>query len=118
MPDVWPIGIGAPCVGCTEKKVAFKVPIFDKANIPSAVPPATYPPIDGRKGEIDPLATGVVGLAAAHSSPADLRGLAAVLAKPRDPGLPGGKEGDESVPLGGAARTGARGAETPERGVS
>jgi hydrogenase small subunit len=24
IPDVWPIGIGAPCIGCTEKSVAFQ----------------------------------------------------------------------------------------------
>ncbi len=33
VPDVWPIGIGAPCVGCTEKSVAFKVPIFEQASV-------------------------------------------------------------------------------------
>ncbi|HYX53358.1 MAG TPA: hydrogenase small subunit, partial [Candidatus Limnocylindrales bacterium] len=27
-PNVWPIGIGSPCVGCTEKTVGFEVPTF------------------------------------------------------------------------------------------
>ena len=31
--DCWPIGIGAPCVGCTEKDIAFTVPIFTTADI-------------------------------------------------------------------------------------
>jgi hydrogenase small subunit len=64
VPDVWPIGIGAPCVGCTERDVAFKVPMFDKAPIADPRPPSTYPGIDVEQGEIDPWATGLVGLLA------------------------------------------------------
>jgi len=33
IPDVWPIGIGAPCIGCTEKSVAFKVPMFEVVKL-------------------------------------------------------------------------------------
>jgi len=61
-PGVWPIGIGAPCVGCTERDVAFQIPIFEKAHVPEPKPPATYPPVAARSGEIDPIATGLVGL--------------------------------------------------------
>ena len=25
----WPIGIGHPCVGCTEREIAFRVPLFE-----------------------------------------------------------------------------------------
>ena len=35
--DAWPIGIGAPCVGCTEKALAFNVPMFDR--VPRTAPP-------------------------------------------------------------------------------
>lgn len=28
--DAWPIGIGAPCFGCTEQKVGFTVAVYDK----------------------------------------------------------------------------------------
>ena len=62
MVDCWPIGIGAPCVGCTERNVAFKVPIFQTTPIHGAVPPASYPPVDAGSGQIDPVATGLVGL--------------------------------------------------------
>lgn len=62
VPGVWPIGIGAPCVGCTERKVAFKVPMFERAPIHDAMPPDTYPPIEPEAGGVDPLATGVAGL--------------------------------------------------------
>src|SRR5208283_3273809 len=63
MPDVWPIGIGAPCIGCTEKKIAFRVPMFKVVQIHTrATPPETYPPINAPQGVVSPLATGLVGL--------------------------------------------------------
>jgi hydrogenase small subunit len=65
IPDVWPIGIGAPCIGCTEKSIAFRVPMFQVVQIHTiATPPATYAPISSPQGTISPLATGLVGLAA------------------------------------------------------
>lgn len=63
-PGVWPIGIGAPCVGCTEEKIAFKKPMFQTAEILRPTPPDTYAPVDSPRGRVDPVATGVVGLAA------------------------------------------------------
>ncbi len=65
IPDVWPIGIGAPCVGCTEKSIAFRVPMFKVVQIHTpAAPPETYAPISSPQGTISPLATGLVGAAA------------------------------------------------------
>ena len=65
IPDVWPIGIGAPCIGCTEKSIAFRVPMFQVVQIHTpATPPDTYAPIIAPQGSISPLATGVAGLAA------------------------------------------------------
>ena len=43
--DAWPIGIGAPCFGCTERTVAFKMPYRDKAPIHAPTPPSTYPDV-------------------------------------------------------------------------
>ncbi|PYQ31810.1 MAG: hydrogenase 2 small subunit [Acidobacteria bacterium] len=60
--DCWPIGIGSPCVGCTEKDVAFTVPIFKTADIIHPVPPNTYPPIAAEHKGISPVATGVAGI--------------------------------------------------------
>lgn len=62
--DAWPIGIGAPCVGCTEQHLAFRKPMFDLVQIHNAKPPTTYPPIQAAQGSIDPVATGVVGVVA------------------------------------------------------
>ena len=65
IPDVWPIGIGAPCIGCTEKHIAFRMPMFQVVQIhTAATPPDTYAPINAPHGIISPLATGLVGLAA------------------------------------------------------
>ncbi len=64
IPDVWPIGIGAPCIGCTEKAIAFKVPMFQVVQLHTiAAPPATYAPIPTTRATVSPLATGLVGLA-------------------------------------------------------
>jgi hydrogenase small subunit len=61
--DVWPIGVGAPCIGCTEKSIAFRVPMFKVIQIHTiAAPPTSYAPIAVTHGSISPLATGVVGL--------------------------------------------------------
>jgi hydrogenase small subunit len=60
--DCWPIGIGAPCVGCTEKEIAFTVPIFKTADVTRAVPPDFYPPIYAEHKAISPAATGIAGL--------------------------------------------------------
>ena len=63
IPDVWPIGIGAPCIGCTEKSIAFRMPMFQVIQIHKAAPPASYPPIVSPEGAVSPIATGVAGLA-------------------------------------------------------
>jgi hydrogenase small subunit len=61
-PDVWPVGIGAPCVGCTEKGIAFNIPIFEQASVHNATPPDTYPPVSLSQGRPASLATGAAGL--------------------------------------------------------
>ena len=48
--DAWPIGIGHPCFGCTEQKIAFRVPLFTTVDIDRPTPPDTYPPIHARAG--------------------------------------------------------------------
>ncbi len=60
-PDVWPVGIGAPCVGCTEKGIAFNIPIFEQATVHNITPPDTYPPVNLSQGRPANLATGVAG---------------------------------------------------------
>jgi hydrogenase small subunit len=61
----WPVGTGHPCIGCTEKSIAFRVPTFQVVEIHTRVnPPATYPQINAPQGRVSPLATGLAGLAA------------------------------------------------------
>lgn len=63
IPDVWPIGIGAPCIGCTEKSIAFRVPMFEVVQLHTiAAPPTSFAPISTTYGKISPLATGLVGI--------------------------------------------------------
>jgi len=59
----WPIGIGHPCFGCTEQKLAFRVPLHETIDIERPTPPDTYPPLHADHGPVSPLATGLAGLA-------------------------------------------------------
>ena len=60
--DAWPIGIGHPCYGCTEQKLAFRVAMHNTVDIERPVPPDTYPPIHAKEGFVSPLATGIAGV--------------------------------------------------------
>lgn len=46
----WPVGCGHPCIGCTEKGVAFTKPIHALADLKSVKPPTGYPRIDEPRG--------------------------------------------------------------------
>ena len=59
--DAWPIGIGAPCIGCTEKKLAFRVPFFEVIPIHDAKPSEFYAPIESPQGSWSVPAALVVG---------------------------------------------------------
>lgn len=60
--DCWPIGMGHPCVGCTEKEIAFTVPIHATVGIERPFGPDTYPAIHAESRAISPVATGVAGV--------------------------------------------------------
>jgi hydrogenase small subunit len=61
VPDVWPIGIGSPCVGCTEKGIAFNVPIFQTAELRGLTPPEALPLINTPIGTVGTVAAAMVG---------------------------------------------------------
>jgi len=61
VPGVWPIGIGAPCLGCTEKNVVWKMSTVETVPIHLATPPDTYPPIYSGTGKIKMGAAVLVG---------------------------------------------------------
>ncbi len=62
VPGAWPIGIGHPCVGCTEQAVGFRIPISTTVEISHATPPDTYAPMHAEHSNIGPVAAGVAGL--------------------------------------------------------
>ena len=62
IPGVWPVGIGHPCVGCTEQAILWQLPIAATVEIEHPTPPALYPPISPEHGGVSPVATGVAGL--------------------------------------------------------
>jgi hydrogenase small subunit len=63
----WPIGIGHPCVGCTEQELVFRVPIHDTVKISRPTPPDLYPPIltqhEGPGSTAVAVGAGIVGAA-------------------------------------------------------
>jgi len=106
MPDVWPIGIGAPCIGCTEKSIAFRVPMFKVIQIHTrATPPETYPPINAPQGIISPLATGLVGLGAGALAGAGYVASRKFSTKPLDESVPGSNPPANEETEGGSEKT-------------
>ncbi len=68
--DAWPIGLGHPCFGCTEQKLAFRVPLHTTVDIERPTPPDTYPPIHAEQGTVSPVVTGVAGVIAGAAATA------------------------------------------------
>jgi hydrogenase small subunit len=64
VPGAWPIGVGHPCVGCTEQGIVFNVPIHQNLPIVQPTPPMAYPGVYPDHGLTDKvaLATGATGL--------------------------------------------------------
>jgi hydrogenase small subunit len=62
VPGAWPIGIGHPCVGCTEQAIGFTVPIHQTIPTETVTPPAGYPGVVAKKGGATAAAAGVAGL--------------------------------------------------------
>ena len=60
--DAWPIGIGHPCVGCTEEGILWTLAIHDTVDVERPANPDTYPPIESPQGKVTAVATGVAGL--------------------------------------------------------
>ena len=60
--DCWPIGLGHPCIGCTEQSMAFRVPLHQTVAIERPTPPDTYPPINPDQRKVSPWATGAAGV--------------------------------------------------------
>jgi hydrogenase small subunit len=59
IPGAWPIGIGHPCVGCTEQGIGFHVPVHQ--NLPIAMPtaPMAYPAVHPDHGVLGDSAVAV-----------------------------------------------------------
>jgi len=85
--DAWPIGLGHPCFGCTEEKLAFKVALHDTVDIERPTPPDTYPGVREPQGSVSAIAAGLAGLAAGAALGAGWK-----FAKSLDAEKPGGTE--------------------------
>jgi len=63
VPGAWPIGIGHPCVGCTEQEIAFKIPLHTTIPIERPTAPMAYPGLAAARGQVSAVAAGVAGAA-------------------------------------------------------
>jgi hydrogenase small subunit len=62
LPDAWPIGVGAPCMGCTEKGVGFTIPNFQTIAVQGVTPPEAVPGIHiASSSAVGEAAAGLVG---------------------------------------------------------
>jgi hydrogenase small subunit len=52
VPGAWPIGIGHPCIGCTEQGIVFNVPIYKNMDIEKPTAPMAYPGIQPEHGVV------------------------------------------------------------------
>ncbi len=62
VPGAWPIGIGHPCIGCTEQGIVFNVPVHTNLPIEKPTAPMAYPTVGSGKGEVGAISAGVAGL--------------------------------------------------------
>jgi hydrogenase small subunit len=66
VPGAWPIGIGHPCIGCTEQNVVFNVPINQNLPIDKPTAPMAYPAIHPDHGVLaSPSAAVALGVGGA-----------------------------------------------------
>ncbi|HSO23207.1 MAG TPA: hydrogenase small subunit [Chondromyces sp.] len=59
IPDAWPIGVGHPCFGCTEKGVGFHKPLHQESALPEGAVPPIFP---DHRSSAGAAAAGVAGL--------------------------------------------------------
>jgi hydrogenase small subunit len=64
VPGAWPVGIGHPCIGCTEQGVGFAVPVNQNLPIAEPTAPMAYPAVHPEHGVVGRSAI-AVGLGAA-----------------------------------------------------
>ena len=58
----WPVGVGHPCFGCTEKGVGFTKPIHALADVKTHTPPNSFAAVDEKQGtSASPGAAALVG---------------------------------------------------------
>lgn len=73
----WPVGTGHPCIGCTEKGIAFAKPIHALAELKNVRPPAGFPGIIEDQGKGASIGAAILAAAVAGAA----AGAGAMMAK-------------------------------------
>lgn len=75
----WPVGVGHPCFGCTEKGVGFSTPLHTLAIIKDFTPPTffseAFPNHQGLPSGLKSFATGTAGIVIGAAGASMLTGL-------------------------------------------
>jgi hydrogenase small subunit len=75
----WPVGVGHPCFGCTEKGVGFSTPLHTLATLKDLTPPVffseAFPNKPGISAGIKAFGAGTAGLVVGAAGAAMLTGL-------------------------------------------
>jgi hydrogenase small subunit len=75
----WPVGVGHPCFGCSEKGIGFSTPLHQMANLTNLTPPVffgeAFPNKPGISSGIKSFAAGSAGLVAGGAGAAVLMAL-------------------------------------------
>jgi len=58
----WPVGVGAPCFGCTEQGVGFTKALHEKSDVTTHTPPDIFPDVNAQSGEgATAMSAGILG---------------------------------------------------------
>ena len=71
--NAWPIGVGHPCVGCSEKGIAFNAPMHDLLELEGPLPPGLAKPEGVTKTAVAAGVAGVMGAAVVGAGAAAAR---------------------------------------------
>ena len=90
--QVWPVGVGHPCFGCSEEGVGFSKPLFSLADVKTHTPPNAFPDIADREGSSGISTTAAVVTGATVGAAVAATVVVASKLKTNDDGKSDGKE--------------------------
>ena len=92
----WPVGVGHPCFGCSEKGVGFSAPLHQMADLKNLTPPVffgeAFPNTPGISSGIKAFSAGSAGIVVGAAGAAALMSLGKHKGEHRQPGPEPGEQ--------------------------